>query len=269
MPLDSMAAVILLLSYYDYSITSTLKLSTGFYRELSSTYGINSTWVKFGTVEHRANSCAGPGRTCVRSDVKIIGIPQKADDVDVPNPKDVISKAMPNIQALQNTIFSRMTDLAVSAWYEPTDDILQVVSMPVFMIQQAINSMANAKSLGQQQEKRDRINLILEILGVVFIFVPFLDDITPELEVFDGIFSTVAAAGNVVLTIQAIIADPTSAPMQLLGLLTAGGTRDEGDSTKMASTRRGISEDDLGKIGSFYKEADDDFQDVIRQSCRL
>lgn len=189
--------------------------------------------------------------------------------MDVPNPKDVITKALPNLQSLQNTIFFRMSDLATGSWYGPTDDILQVVSMPVFMIQQAVNSMATAKSEGQKQEKRDKIKLILEILGAVFAFIPFLDDIAPEVEALDGIFSTVAEAGNVALTIQAIVSDPSSAPMELLGLLTAGGTRDESDFAEMAATRRGISEDELGKIGSFYKDVDDDFQNTLTKSCSV
>jgi hypothetical protein len=152
-----------------------------------------------------------------------------ASDFDVANPKDIITQALPKIGGLQTTIAARLTDLAYGAWYGPTDDVLQVISMPVFMIQQALESMAHVKAIGEEQAKRDKISLILEILGIVFIFVPFLDDVLPEVEALDGIWGLVAAAGNVGLTIQAIIADPESAPVQLLGLLTAGGSRSEED----------------------------------------
>ncbi|KAM0249831.1 hypothetical protein ACHAQJ_008899 [Trichoderma viride] len=57
--------------------------------------------------------------------------------------------------------------------------------MPVFMLNQAVAAMQNAKSLGQQYAKEKKIELILEILGAVFAFWPFLDDIAPELELID------------------------------------------------------------------------------------
>ena len=258
-----------LVPYDDYTITYKLKNSTGFYEELSSAYGINSSWVSFGTVNHGSSSCGNDLKDCLRTKISYDDFPQKSGNVNVPNPKDVITAALPNIDTLQKTILSRYADLATNSWYGPTDDVLQVISMPVFMIWQAVNAMANAKSLGQAQAKADKVKLILEILGIVFIFVPFLDDIAPEVEALDGVLNTVAALGNVALSIQAIVADPISAPMELLGLLTAGGTKDEEDFAKMAETRRGIPDDDLGKIGTFFQDTDHEFQDIIELPCSL
>ncbi|SPQ22989.1 a8ef266c-8802-41e8-87ee-6caa1a908fce [Thermothielavioides terrestris] len=211
-----------------YSVTYTLKDSAGFYKDLQARHGVNSTWVTFGT--------------------------------------DIITQALPKIGGLQTTIAARLTDLAYGAWYGPTDDVLQVISMPVFMIQQALESMAHVKAIGEEQAKRDKINLILEILGIVFIFVPFLDDVLPEVEALDGIWGLVAAAGNVGLTIQAIIADPESAPVQLLGLLTAGGSRSEEDFAEMAASRRDIGGDVISKIGKTFQDLDNDFQGVVSRS---
>ncbi|PYH44839.1 uncharacterized protein BP01DRAFT_57673 [Aspergillus saccharolyticus JOP 1030-1] len=60
------------------------------------------------------------------------------------------------------------------------------------MLQQAIASMASVKAIGEKQAKEDKIKLVLEILGIAFAFLPFLDDLTHELELLDGAFETVA-----------------------------------------------------------------------------
>lgn len=89
---------------------------------------------------------------------------------------------MPTITDLQTTISARQADLILGQFYGTTDDMLQVLSMPVFMIVQGVNSMAQVKAIGEQEAREKKINLILEILGIVFAFVPFLDAIAPEIE---------------------------------------------------------------------------------------
>ena len=42
--------------------------------------------------------------------------------------------------------------------------------------------MADAKAQGEAQKKADKTKLILEILGIVFAFIPFIDDFTPAIE---------------------------------------------------------------------------------------
>lgn len=257
------------LALYDtYTLTYTLINSTGFYNDLSTNYGINASWVTFGNTGTYIANCVNP-KTCVRTDIKIVNIPKASDSITVPNSKDIITKALPNIGALQNTILSREMDVATHSWFGPTDDLLQVISMPVFMIQQALVSMANVKAVGEKERKQKKIALILEIIGIVLIFIPFLDDLAPELEVLDGILNIVAAAGNVALSIQAIVANPLSAPMEILGLLTAGGFKGQKDFASMAATRRGIASDDLKKIGKLFEDTDAQFQKVIEHACLL
>ncbi|KAK6075617.1 LysM domain-containing protein [Seiridium cupressi] len=208
-------------------------------------------------------------RDCEKIDIEYVGVPVSSGDITVTNPKDVITAALPTLGDLQVTILGRQMDLMLGLWSGPTDDILQVVSMPVFLIVQAVASMKDAKAQGEKQKKEDRTKLILEILGIVFAFVPFLDEIAPEVEALDAIVEIVSAAGNVGLAIQGIIADPESAPMEILGALTGGVEKDEADMATLAKTRRGISGDDIGKIGSSFKDMDNDFQSIIKRTCAL
>ncbi|KAI9645912.1 hypothetical protein NHQ30_005349 [Ciborinia camelliae] len=252
-------------------ITYTLIDSVGFYNDLQTNYSINSSWVTFGNTggSTKVGSCA-KGQTCVITDYRYRNVPiaVASSDITIPNPKDVITSALPTIGTLKNTILAREMDINLGQWNGSTDDVLQVLSMPVFMISQAVNAMASAKAIGEKAAKEEKVELILEILGIAFVFVPFLDDFTPELEALDGVFETLSQVGNAALTIQGIVADPASAPMDILGLLTGPGTRDEEDFSNMAATRRAMTDDEITDIGADFKTSDKEFQDIIKPSCR-
>jgi glucan 1,3-beta-glucosidase len=253
-------------------MTYTLKDSDGFYNDLQTNYAINRTWVTFGNI----GGPVRPSGFCHRddcgegTDYRYHNIPQavSADNINVPNPKTVITNALPTIGTLKNTLLVRQLDVNLGQWTGPSDDLLQTMSMPVFMIQQAIAAMATVKQIGENEAKQKKIDLILEILGIAFIFIPFLDDLAPELEALDGAFATIGAAGNVALGIQGIVANPSSAPMEILGLLTGPGIRTEDDFAKMAAARRSLTEDELANIGADFKKTDSEFQDTIKPSCR-
>jgi hypothetical protein len=117
--------------------------------------------------------------------------------------------------------------------------------------------MAQVKAIGEDEAREKKKNLILEILGILFAFIPFVDVLLPEVEGLEAIIAIVDVAGNAALTIQDIVAHPLSAPMDILGLLTLGGTRYEDDFASMAAKRRGISASDLTKIGTGFKAVDD------------
>ncbi|RAL02989.1 glycoside hydrolase family 55 protein [Aspergillus ibericus CBS 121593] len=256
-----------------FTMTYTLKDSEGFYAALESTYGINRTWVEFtnkGGPVHQVGHCY-PGECSSGTDYRYINIPQavKSSNIDVTNPKDIITAALPSLGNVTNNLLARVMDVDLGAWDGGMQDLYETFSMPVFMIQQAIASMAQVKAIGEKQAKEDKIKLILEILGIVFAFVPFLDDLTPALDVLDGAFETIATAGNVALGIQSIVSDPASAPMDLLGMIGGGGLRDEDDFAKAAKARRALTEDDLQSIGKDFKQEEDRFDEVTEPKCSV
>ncbi|PYH85075.1 exo-1,3-beta-D-glucanase [Aspergillus uvarum CBS 121591] len=256
-----------------FTMTYTLKNASGFYGELASTYGINQTWVTFGNQGgpvRQIGHCT-PGDCSDGTDYRYVNIPKavKSNQMDVTNPKDIITAAWPSIGTLQNNILARELDLNLGAWAGGMQDLLETFSMPVLMLQQAIASMASVKAIGEKQAKEDKIKLVLEILGIAFAFLPFLDDLTPELELLDGAFETVAATGNVALGIQSIVSDPTSAPMVLLGLIGGGGLRDADDFSAAAAARRAVTEDDLESIGKDFKAEQDKFDGITEPKCRV
>jgi glucan 1,3-beta-glucosidase len=193
-----------IVSYDVWTITYNIKDENGFYNALSSKYGIVKDWVTLGGHWEQKNSCAGNSKFCARTDYEKVNIPQASGNITVPNPKDVITNALPNIGNLKTSLLSRQVDskslhiiiiahanptnqppasiVSLGTWDGPIDDVIQVLSVPVFMINQALQSMISAKAAGQQAAKEKKIQTILLILGIVFMFVPFLDEVLPEVE---------------------------------------------------------------------------------------
>jgi glucan 1,3-beta-glucosidase len=180
----------------------------------------------------------------------------------------VIQKALPNIQTLQNTLLARQLDVNLGTWNGSNDDLLQVLSMPVFMINQAVNAMATVKQIGENAAREAKIALVLEVLGFVFAFLPLVDEFLPELEFLDGMVEIITTVGNAALTIDDIINNPTSAPMAILGLIAGPGARNEEDYAAIADTRRAMTEDELTAVGKDFEEDDLEFQGIIAPRCR-
>jgi hypothetical protein len=133
--------------------------------------------LQFSTLDAILTSeVAGP---CVESDVTNVGMPQAAPSFIPTNPKDIITQALPQISSMQDSILARQMDISSGTWNNGTDDVVEVLSMPVFMISQALEAIANIKEVGEKEKKDKKVALILEILGIIFAFIPFLDELGP------------------------------------------------------------------------------------------
>ena len=98
--------------------------------------------------------------------------------------------------------------------------------------------MPEVKDIGADATKEAKIALALEILGIVFAFIPFVDEVTPEfLPIVEGTFDFLTIGGNVGLEVQSIISNPTSAPMDILGALIGAGVRDEEDFVRFSQLK--------------------------------
>ncbi|TKX26190.1 hypothetical protein C1H76_1543 [Elsinoe australis] len=152
------------------------------------------------------------------------------------------------------------------------DDALQVMSMPVFLIGQAVESMAQAKEVGEDFAEEEKKNLALTIISAVFCLVPFIGQTAAAaagMATLGRMIALVGLAGNAALTIADVVQNPQAAPTAILGMLlrrTPGGSsvRTPKGLGDLASIRRGL---DAPSIGAFFKQNDDLLQSAIR-ACR-
>jgi hypothetical protein len=255
----------------EYTIEYTLHNSTGFYAELLQDYGILEDWVIFGT--ETAKGC-WDGTVCPTIKRVKEGYPMAAPDSDiiVPNPKKVITDSQPKITNITNVLFSTEIDINLGSWLGPLDDILQVVSMPIFLIMQAVDSMLQAKEIGENMREQEKRNFILMILSIVFSFIPFLGEIGGIVAGgavgLSRIATLIGIVGDVGLGIEDIVHDKSSAPMVILGLLGGGFTRSEVNIGKLAATRRAkFPTSEMSKLGSVFKSRDAQLQSII-SACK-
>ncbi|KAE9573163.1 Glucan 1,3-beta-glucosidase [Colletotrichum fructicola] len=257
-------------TYDEFTIYYTLDDETGFFNELQSTYGIIPAWVKFSEKIDQV-TCTGSAATCTRTKYVYEGRPLPADSITVANPKDIISQALPGFTNLRSTLASMFFQMKLGIWDGVNDEVISVLSMPVSLAQQAVESMAQVAVIGEEAAEEEKKELILTILSVVFLVIPFAGEaLGPELDAtiltFGRIIDLIGAGGNTALAFYDIAKEPTSAPMEILGLLMAGGLgRDSSEMGKLAKARRDMTEVDLGKIGAIFKKNDDVIQNIIHE----
>lgn len=93
----------------------------------------------------------------------------------VPNPKDIATKGVGNIPALITDMQATYLDILFGQYTNgSTEDPAQAYSMPVFMLMQANDAMAQAKSFGEtkqheeeEEAKARKKNFILMIVSMV------------------------------------------------------------------------------------------------------
>ena len=71
----------------------------------------------------------------------IHGYPLVVDDPKIPNPKDIVEQSLSNMNALRDQLVNTRQELIDGTWMGPVDDTIEVLSMPVFMLIQAVDSM--------------------------------------------------------------------------------------------------------------------------------
>ena len=71
----------------------------------------------------------------------IHGYPLVVADPKVPNPKEIVQKSLTDMTSLREQLAITRQEIIDGTWMGPVDDAIEVLSMPVFMIIQAVDSM--------------------------------------------------------------------------------------------------------------------------------
>lgn len=207
-------------------------------------------------------------KRCPRTGARFYGLPKAKSNFAVPNPKDVIVKAMPKMQNLDNRLIAKSIQMFLGDYNGAASDISQLLSLPVFMMASSIEQMESAKAEGQKIKNDKDLQFFLEMLGVVFMFLPFLDQLAPELLLLEGMATGMAFLGNTALAIKDMVENPENAFMDVLGIVMDGSSLKDAKGFKdAAAARKGISEDLIEKSGATIKKLDDKFQGFMGKTC--
>jgi hypothetical protein len=141
--------------------------------------GIAPDWIKLGkdtiTSTVSRSLIDRPPHTPEKFNYVFSGYPIMKPDISVSNPKDIVTKGLGSIPELRLSMQATYMEIAVGSYIGGSPlDAAEAFSMPVFMLMQAVENMAQAKALGAQEEEIEekdreerRKNLILLIVSVV------------------------------------------------------------------------------------------------------
>ncbi|KAK6004282.1 hypothetical protein QM012_009132 [Aureobasidium pullulans] len=249
--------------------------------------GIAPDWVILGArtitsiVPH--NFVDRPPHTPSRYNYDFSGYPIMKPDMSVPNPKDIVTKGLGSIPELRLSMQATYMEIAVGSYIGGSPlDAAEAFSMPVFMLMQAVENMAQAKALGAQEEKIEekereerRKNLILLIVSAALMFVPFVGEEAALAAGLTTLGRTIFIAGevsNAAFTIWDTVENPDNAVFNILGMLLGVGAIVKVERTgkgmgDVAHVRRGMTATDVANLGSIFKNNDDKLQSFLRV-CR-
>ncbi|KAH8800173.1 glycoside hydrolase family 18 protein [Xylogone sp. PMI_703] len=241
---------------YVQSIYWTLTNSNGFFADLAANTGIGQNKVAFKDVD-RGNDCAPSskqGDSCFNIGYDYnIPVVNGYSQSDVANPKDIVSNGLPKVQQLGPQIDSILTELSADAWFGDGYELLDAISMPIFMIAEATEQMGTVEQVADEIDAEKRKAFILAFVSAILFFVPVIGEVVgsiAELADIGTIISLLGAAGNAAQDIYTIVDDPNNAPLAIFDLvLTPLALADLSAISKAAGFRRGMAAEDVAKLG--------------------
>ena len=261
--------------------TMTLRDEDGYNAALVQA-GLDPDWVVFG--DYTLERDVTQPHASRKYEFKFSGFPIQNSSMVVPNPKDIVTQGLGDISGLQNDLVNSGLDLAGGMWLNGSYlDPAQVYSAPIFILMQAVDGMAEAKQLGQQEEETEaeeererRENLILTILSVVFMVVPFVGEEVALAAGLGSLAKAIAIAGelgNAALALFDSVQNPSSALMNVLGMLLGVGgftkaTRDGTGLAPLAALRKGMNPDDAKAFGKIFQDKDGLLQSIMKGACK-
>ncbi|KAH7228394.1 hypothetical protein B0J15DRAFT_530791 [Fusarium solani] len=256
----------------------TLRDDTGFWEGLEEETGIIEDWVEFGDFKQNTDPAAGcnppppPGQNCeaVQFRLSVEGIPVLKDDFDIPDPKDLIKDVTSNLEEIRTGIASRFFDVVAGIWDGGNGDVLQVVSVLIFLLAQAVDSMEEAKEKGGEIIKQEKENHILNIISALLFFIPFVGEFAAMAAGAATVSRMIALAGmvgNTAFSIAEVVGNPENAAMAIMALLSAGRVRKPKDYVDLGAARRAQTNAGVKRMGPTFKKHDDSLQKVLG-NCR-
>lgn len=121
--------------------------------------------------------------------------PKMVDKFKVPDPRAIFQGANNQSYQIQNALFAARWEIKYGFWPDSIDDALQIHSVPVFMLLDAIKSLKKVKEVGENVDRNEKKKKILEIISAVLMIVPFVGPIGLEAAGFTKLATSIAWLG--------------------------------------------------------------------------
>ena len=152
-----------------------LKDKDAFYADLSKDYGIDQSWVTLGNrrvfTDPSCQGSPGPIDPNGRCFMYWTGFPL-ASDFKVPDPKDILSTAMSDLTGFQDMLSDAALSAGLGLYVRETSDVVDAASIPVFMLIQAVDSMAKIVAAATEIKAEEKKQTILLFAMSFMMMVP-------------------------------------------------------------------------------------------------
>lgn len=227
-----------------------------FERDLAAKTGISSKWLRWDMdSETYHDSYSGNEGSTIN-----YGKPWMKKDYTIDNPKDTISKRLPNITAFHENLDFTIGLANYSLYSGDTSDVVDGASTLVFMVSSAVTSMSRVDDIGEDYEEQKIINAILWFVTGVLFLIPGLEEGAELLELgtLAASLRLIGTAGDVGVGIYDVVNIKENGPAAVLGLLLSGAgalsmlKAPEGFANA-ARARRAISATHIDALGTEVK----------------
>lgn len=224
-----------------------------FWQDFTKTTGITQQNVKWEDKEFR-NSCS------YKESVEICGwdlnfpVTDGYDKDAIPNPVDVIKAAHDNLKNFANDLPEAAKRLREGKYTADAWDLVDAVSLPVLMVEQAVEAIQSISETVDKWEDEKRKNIILAFLSGILFLVPIIGQLASAvnaLATVGRIIAILGAAGQLALDIYDVVDTEGNDAMAIFSLvLTPLAVFDAVQMAKAANRARNMSPSDRAKMGT-------------------
>lgn len=180
-------------------------------------------------------------------------VPDGYTKSDVSNPKDVVAEAKKKLSDLAPRLEDAINKVKDGTYLPSADDLVDAVSLPVLMVSDAILSMESVVEIAEEIKEAKEKAIMMAFLSAIFFFVPVVGEVISSissLATIGRIVALMGEIGNVALDVYTVLDDKDNAPLAIFSLILAPlALSDIGAVARAANYRRGMSADDLAKLG--------------------
>ncbi|GFF45306.1 alpha-1,3-glucanase/mutanase, putative [Aspergillus udagawae] len=250
-----------------YTIDYDLKDETGFWAAAEER-SILKEWISFEEYDVLTPCIpAPPPNNCQNSKIIFRDAPHHAHNITFANPKDIITQSNGRFDQLELDIATTWTEMMFGIWDGDHDDTVEALSLPVFMLVQAVDSMEQVKQLGKEEKEHEEEELIMNIVTAILSVLPFAGSIIGRIAGITWMTQAVIVVelvGSTALGVYDVVKHEGNPAMAVLGLLLgAAGARTGKNYASAAIKRREIGASDIAKLGDVFKRHDDAFRKLI------
>ncbi|RHZ44851.1 uncharacterized protein CDV56_103313 [Aspergillus thermomutatus] len=223
-----------------------------FWADLYSETGVAQEDITWENVHHYF--CAPTEKHCGDSNWDYnFPVPKGFKREDVIDPRDVVTEAHGRLQDLKPQLDDAVRRVKEGTYLGLTDDLVDAVSLPIFMVADAVENMKSIVKVAEEMDREKRKAILFAFLSASFFFVPVVGEIVSgltSLVTIGRIVALMGTVGNVALDIYTVVDDDKNAPLAIFNLILAPlALLDIARVSRAANFRRAMPGDELSKLG--------------------